>query len=45
MYQQRSLGGMLSAGVLAMMLAMLLTPALSQTTDTKSPTFAGTMLR
>ena len=35
MHQHRSLGGMLSACVLAVMLAMLLTPALSQAADTK----------
>jgi FKBP-type peptidyl-prolyl cis-trans isomerase SlyD len=35
MHQQRSLGGMLSTCVLAVMLAMLLTPALSQAADTK----------
>ena len=35
MHQHRSLGGMLSACGLAVMLAMLLTPALSQAADTK----------
>ena len=41
MHQHRALGGILSAGVLAVLLVMTLTPATSQAADTKQTVTEG----
>src|SRR6266849_4538594 len=44
MHQHRTLGGILSAGVLAALLAMTLTPAVSQAADTKQTVAEGKLV-